>query len=617
MTASQRAKQKCASKQNQPAKTSEAANCCCMIAPWIVVEDGRSYQLKVTKTKEQEIMGETKTVPDSEVPSNKEKNSYELHIVAPPADKDGKVTYKKITSKHKFLKKECDLKMLVKSGKQEKSISEGGSFEIDTNGNIKGAMEQKCKKEAFKSKVNPSDYNTLAGYMKALQEETSPEVMAKEIEIYLKTIEAQEIEASEEKTDLEIVLGALFNPQSIANDIELKPDGSKKCVSQPKVHLFAYPYTKADGGFSFMYTKARKTEVLGYKGQLEVSRAEVEIGGGFNLYHGTKVITIGASQKVGGGSYIRKRKRQYGERKAGKSIFGVAETILGYFKKMQSAQNKHNISQGRGSDVAKNHTLFKFDPGRTGFSVAIKKHELKELNDDYKIDYTSDISLNVHFFNGITITVDCIEYLILIARTLAPYVATLLSSARDTLDTGIGSKNLNVKAGAVVELSLNGGITSTLKWEKELQEEIKIKEDKLAGTIGFKAKAHIYGESKILFVNIKGEAGGMAASAIKASIPSQLTLKASLQNKDNKLQLLGGIDFTGLALYYVLSGNVDIKKDAENKGSGDGVKGGRSTGHQTKLSKETKYDGHLPLFKAFDDKNGEKDAYYDLEQFFD
>jgi len=109
----------------------------------------------------------------------------------------------------------------------------------------------------------------------------------------------------------------------------------------------------------------------------------------------------------------------------------------------------------------------------------------------------------------------------------------------------------------------------------------------------------------------------MAASAIKASIPSQLTLKASLQNKDNKLQLLGGIDFTGLALYYVLSGNVDIKKDAENKGSGDGVKGGRSTGHQTKLSKETKYDGHLPLFKAFDDKNGEKDAYYDLEQFFD
>ena len=119
------------------------------------------------------------------------------------------------------------------------------------------------------------------------------------------------------------------------------------------------------------------------------------------------------------------------------------------------------------------------------------------------------------------------------------------------------------------------------------------------------------------FVNIKGEVGGMAASAIKASIPSQFILKASLQNKDNRLQLLGGIDFTGLALYYVLSGSVDIKKDAANKKGNKGNDGSRGVGHQTKLSKKTRYDGHLTLFKAFDDKNGEKDAYYDLEQFFD
>ena len=171
--------------------------------------------------------------------------------------------------------------------------------------------------------------------------------------------------------------------------------------------------------------------------------------------------------------------------------------------------------------------------------------------------------------------------------------------------------------GAAIELSLNGGIANTLKWKKELKREIEIEEGKLAGTIGFKAKAHIYVESKILFASIKGEAGGMAASAIRATIPSQLTLKASLKSEDNELKIGGGIDFTGLALYYVLKGSLDWKHDATSQGNGDGVKGGRRVGHQTTLSKETKFDKSLTLFKAWDDKNGEKDAYYDLERLFD
>jgi len=613
MTASQRTKEKCGNKQNKPVKTSEAANCCCMVAPWVVIEDGRNYQLKVTKTKQER---DGKTVSDKEEHSNKEDEKYELHIVAPPADTNGKVTYKKITSNHKFLNKECDLKMLAKSATEEKSISEGGSFEIDTNGNIKGAMGENCKEDKLASDIKPGDYKTLAGYVKGL-EKTSDEDFAKEVAAYLKSLEAEEIEASEEKTDMELVLGSLFNPQSIANKIALVPSGSNKCDKKSTPSLYVYPYSKADGSFSFMYAKAKKTEVLGYKGQIEVSRAEIEVTGGFNLYHGTKVITIGGSQKIGGGSYVRKRKRQYGERKAGKSIFGTMETILSYFKKIEQEQNKHNISQGRSSSVVKNHTLFKFDPGRTGFSVAIKQHELKEIDDSYNIDYVSDMSLNVHLLNGVSITVDCIEYLIILASVTAPYVASLLSNARDNLDAGVGGKNLNVKAGAAIELSLSGGITSTLKWKKELSKDIKVEEGKLAGTLGFKAKAHIYGESKILFVTIKGEAGGMAASAIKATIASQVTLKASLKSKENNLLIGGGVDFTGLALYYVLNGSIKLKKDDTSKGSGSGVFDSDSTGFQSTLSKEKKWDGHLTLFEKWDDKNGEKDAYYDLEQFFD
>ncbi len=613
MTASQRAKAICAKKKNRPVEESRDSECCCMIAPWEIVEEGRSYTLKITKTKEQRFDTTTRTLPEPQEHTDIKRRRYVLHIVAPEPDEKGDVTYKEITSNHTFLQKRCDLKVLVRSGDKEFSLTEGGSFKIDSDGNIKAVMELSCTKRLTRSQIDPDDYKTLAGYIKALEEDVSPEEREKEIKIYLETLKLQEIETAEEKTDMEMALGALFNPEKIAKEIRLLPDGSSKCKDS-NVYLLVYPYTKVDGGFSFAYKKAAKTAVAGSRSRLKVTRAEVKVGGKLSLYHGTDVIRIDASQSVGGGSYIRKRKRQYNERGAGRSIFGTMETILNYFKEIEEAQNRYNLSKGRGSSAVKKHALFKFDPGSTGFTVTVKEHELKEIDDDFTIDYASDITLDLQVLDGVSITVDCIEFLILCAGAQAPYVAHLLSSARDRLDKGVGWKEANLKGGATVELRVNGGLKSRLKWKKEPGRSIRIEENRFAGTVGLRAEASIYVEGKLLFLSFKGEAGGSAASAIKPTIPSQLTFKASLKEEDNTLKIGGGIDFTGLALYYVLKGSLDYKKDEENKGNGDGILGSRSPGAKTTLSAEETGGKPIVLFEAW--QESERDRYWSLEEFF-
>jgi len=320
MTASQRAKQKCATKQNKPAKTSEAANCCCMIAPWIIVEDGRSYQLKVTKTKEQEIMGKTKIVSDKEEPSNKEKNSYELHIVAPPADKDGNVTYKKITSKHKFLKKECDLKMLVKRGDIEKPISEGGSFEIDSDGQIKGGVHTNCEKQAeldikkqdasiryiekykatqeayddslksFKTSVRKEEQtpHNREAYMKFAEEARDRQISQwqKDLETEIEKIDNEYETAVDSKTGFKDLIISIINPDYKAKEIKLIPSGSEKCVSQSKVHLYIHDKAIYTGelslayGFSYTLDEKITTSVGAHRNKhIDVTRSAFRVEG--------------------------------------------------------------------------------------------------------------------------------------------------------------------------------------------------------------------------------------------------------------------------------------------------------------------------------------------------
>ena len=617
MTPSQRAKEKCRNYSNKSTIASKAAECCCMVAPWVIEEQNRSYKLKITKPKQQEFNGKTKTVSENEPHSNEKKNRYELQIVAPPVDKDGNVTYKKITSKHTFLHK-CGLTMLVRSNGYEKSIAEGGSFEIDSDGRIKGAMKDYCGDTSETCHMlNPDEFDTLSEYVDAAVSCIGENVTA----AYLKSIEAQEVEEPEdEKSDLEIVLSTLINPVNASKKITIRPTGSTKCEISPKAELYVYPSTKADGGFSFYYQKAHKNELPDRKSRVEVTTSKLEVKGKFNLYYGSKVISFEGSQSAGGHTFVRKKKpHERNAQRAGKNIFSTAEKILGYIKKIEKAHLERSRSLEVSSKAVEDHPMIKFDPGKTGFALAVKNHQLQEIDDAYKVDYKSDMSLNLQILNNVSITVDCISFVIQMATGKAPRVAQLLSKAREKLDKGVGWSNLNIKGGAVIELSVKGGINGTLSWKKELQKPTQIREGKTAGIIGFGAEAHVYAEAQVLFVTIKGEAGGIAASAIKASIPSQFTLKGSLKEEHGKLKIGVGADFTGLALYYVLKRSIDYKKDAtdKDKGDGGGLLGGagsRSAPHKSEISKETK-GKKLVLIEAWDDKAGENDAYVDVEQF--
>lgn len=609
-TPSQRAMRIYAKKEDRPVNPSEAETCCCMVAPWRIKEEDRSYILKVTKPKQTEFGGRPKTVSEPEPASNEKSGRYELHIVAPEVDKSGKITYKKITSNHTFLYKECDLCMQVSDGSVAGYIKENESFEIDSDGRLKGALEMYGGVPEECRVPNPDEFDTLRGYVDAAASCMDENVTA----AYIESIKSQEVEEPEDgKSDLETVLGALINPVNAARRITVRPVGSTKCETVPKAVLYVYPSTKADGGFSFYYQKGHKNRAPDSKSRVEVTTGKLEVKGRFNLYHGSEVISFDGSHSAGGHTFVRKKRpHERRARRAGKNLFSTAERILGYVKEMEEAQHRRNRSLQRASTAAKKHPMIKFDPGKTGFALAVKNHRIKEIDDDYTVDYESDMSLNFQILNGVGITVDCIEFVIRAATGRVPRVAKLLSSARDTLDEGVGWSRLNAKAGAAIELSVKGGINSTLSWKKELKRAVEIKEEKIAGVIGFGAKAHIYAESELLFVTIKGEAGGMAASALKATIPSQLTLKGSLKQDQGRLKLGVGADFTGLALYYVLKGSLDYKKGATDKGK---HKGGFVKKQEMKVSKETKWE-KLVLIEAWDDKAGEKDAYIDVEQFF-
>lgn len=663
MTASQRAKQKCATKQNKPATNSEAANCCCMVAPWEVIEEGRGYHLEVTEVgKGKGLNGTEIDVSKKLEYSNKEDKKFELHIVAPPADKYGKVTYKKVTSKHKFLKKECDLKMLVKSGKIEKSIPEGGSFEIDTNGNIKGAMGGNCEQEADKERrrqeaalKHVENYNkankayedqvkvaeaniktlkeqnappkTIALYEKATSNEILKKIRddsisesVKDFEAEVERINAEEVKSymdtlkdEEELSDLEIIFKALFNPKSISKKIIIRPIGSKKCNSQPTVQLFVYPFIMLDGGFSLMYTKAKKTKISS-SAKLEINQAKMKVSGKLNMYYGSKTISYGGSVESGGGSYERKVKPHERRRKQkGKSIFTTMESILNFFKDAEDAKKQYDKRQGR--SLPGKFKFLEFDPGKTGFSVTIKKYELKEIKDKHQIDYANNVSLTINILNGVSIKADIIELLIVIATIEAPFVGDLLSRARDAAEKGIGGERANLKIGAKVDLSINGGISVNFSWDKKLEKEIQFDKTKIVGTIGFKAEALIYSEGKLLFVTIKGEAGVKAASQKNVTTPCQVIFTGELKYADNKILLSGGIDFTGLSLYYVLNGDISIQRKSKSSSGGFGARGKGPTQKASIAIGKYKNSDKIPIFEEW--KPSDKNALIDLEQFLD
>jgi len=624
----------CAKKTNQPIRKSASAGCCPEIYPWNVHEKNRSYILNVTKEVDKKIMGSNATRKGAAeaISKGQEEKQHEFHIVAPPLSVNNLIQHKKITVEHTFIKNDCNHVMLARNDfyKEGKELGKDGVFEIDSNGHIQGAKNISCEKYELerKKELILERYANCSEKVKAFHNRTRKfensekhqdavdDALQKDLKrcendytTAMKTlIDEEEVE---ELSDLEIIFKALLNPRKISKKIIIHPIGSNKCNSQPKVKLFVYPFIKLDGGFSLMYTKATTTKIPS-SAKLETNQTEVKVSGKLNMYYGSKIISYGGSIESGGGSYKRKVKpMERRQKQKGKNIFTTMEGILNIFKDAEDAKKQYDARQGR--SLTGKFKFFKFDPGKSGITVTIKKYELKEIKDKHQIDYANNVSLTINILNGISIKADIIEFLILIATVEAPYVGGLLSRARDSAEKGIGGKNANLKIGAKLDLSINGGISAIFSWDKKLEKEIKFDKAKIAGTIGFRAEALIYAEGKLLFVTIKGKAGVMAASEKNVTTPCQAIFTGELINEGNKILLGGGVDFTGLSLYYVMNGDIEIQRRSTSNNNGSGTFGkGTTQKASTDIGKYTN-DKAIPILKEWEPTD--KSDFIDLEQF--
>jgi hypothetical protein len=592
-----------------------------MVAPWVVVEDGRSYQLKVTQVIQKEVMGNTVDISDKLEPSNKKDNNYELHIVAPPADKDGKVTYKKITSNHKFLKKECDLKMLVKRGNIEKAISEGGSFEIDSDGQIKGGLNTDCEKQAAidikkqeaalryieKYKATQEAYNiTINNFETSIRkEEQTPHnrkvymefaekardsqisQWQKDLETEIKKIDNEYETAVDSKNGFKDLIISIINPDYRAKEIKLIASGSKKCKSQPTVSLYIHEKAIYKGeislayGFSHTLTEKITTSVGAHRNdKIDVIRSAFRVEGKLDYALGnTHYIIEGKHTKGFDENDDRqvtssKRKPQHLKRIDAENIFSNFREKINnfhrFFEKVQKAQS---------SPISINTGLTKFTFKADGST--------DENQNDYDLARrVNNLEFEIALFDGSAITLDLIE----LGCTIGGPIGKVISKAR----TYAEDKNQEIK----LEFSMGGNINGNLKFTKPNDINPWSAEGNLSGAVNVEILGKVHLEGSVLWVSVA--AGAYFKSASKESIDNKTEIKANLyaSTKKDKISIDGNLTFNGMTIYFASYLEIGKKNIASNEESNGGLQ--REQHAQLVTKREFEAKGKWELIDAWD-----------------
>lgn len=581
MLASQKAKEKCANKQNKPAKNTEAENCCCMVAPWQIKEQGREeYILKVTKVETGKgLNGAKPDVSKKLEPSNKENKRYELHIVAPPADKNGNVTFKKITSNHKFLKKECDLKMLVKSGNIEKTISEGGSFEIDTNAQIKGGRPTSCeqqtesdirKKKAsekhhqkhqtsqkayedsiknFETSVSKEEQTprNREAYMKFAEEARDRQMRAwqKELEAEIERID-NEYEKSEE-SDLVVLFKVFSDPNSVAKEISLTATGSKKCISQPEVNLIVLSPLSINGEVTIGYTPQHTVHEYTKKSWDAIANAQLAIQGKVSVKYGTSSIEYSNAVNFGGNEDGDPTYRKVRRKDAKKLFSGIHYPINEFYKCF--ASNPHSPKLGSVS----------FSAGTTELRFKADKITLIENQYDYTTGWTGSFEIGVTLFKGMNVKVDVINAIL---SRGSDKIAVLVEEVREKVKEGYRGKYFEI--GGLVEafLIVDGEIDGFIKWEKTAPNKPVVPSGTISGRVGVAIEGKIEADSRVFELRARGGVQMKTASAGDDSKSSSIeaTMSAKVGSKGT-MDFDGDVRFTGLEIFYGYYAEVNKHKD--------------------------------------------------------
>ena len=511
----------------------DKSNCCCMVAPWTIQEEGRDYLLEVTKIVEEKFLNKPIEVSKKEHSNVKDyfqtlkgflleskdtglnyndilkylsQTGYELQIIAPIEN------IKKIKINYNFLRKKCEQNMFLESIQGEKILKENSCLEVNKEGLLNGDFISSNNTHSF---IDISDLD-----------------------------------------DWEIIIGALTSPKKIANKINLYPRiGNKRCTTQPKVNLFIFPSLKVDGTISLKYkpnfkTKKYKTNEFDAterdthgkpkikKGRYTEKTQELTVEGGIYGYYGDKTISY-TSEKVFGGNEIERRKRKNNL------------TPRGFFNKIDKVFDvfiRANNAGGRFLNV---------EIGDIGFSLSIKDYKFIENPNEYNVDYEVNFVLVLMFFNNTKVKVDIVE-LILLYVARGSYVYKLLSDARIKAKEG---KSLKVEV--TIELGFFGGSIAFLKASKKIGEPLKLEKVKISPRVGLIAKAVVKAELQIHVVEVGGELGGVGASIDKATIPSQFIWNLGVSFDKDGSHFNSKTSFTGLAIYGMYKVYVKIKESEE------------------------------------------------------
>jgi hypothetical protein len=579
---------------NEADKNSDATDCCCMVAPWRLKEEGRAYVLNVTKVGQTKAMGSEKMIDVSvkENYSNTEEKKFDFHIVTKEPKADGKVDYKEITSQHTFLRKTCDLMMLLKeedndvpSEIMKKYLKENENFKVDTNGDIKGERKtEKVKAQLNEyqndvyfpnacigikdpySELNNLDENINDWEIKGtLQEFLNGKVASSEElaqaryfakcrivvnklkrqalleEGYIRTFNKGWEENKESEFGLVTLFSTLFKPTA-PKTYSLAPVGSPtKCPTQPTVYLQVHPYFKMKGLASFSVGEHYVKRTLQNK-KSEITNTSIKAAIVLEIERGSKkyAFTHEANKEKAALKLKTKNVQNSG------IVFGPFSKMVSKIYKVSAAANK--MSKHRGGKGSNG-----FDPGMTKFEFGAEDLMLTEDAASHEVYWKGKAVLSLTFFDGANITLDLIPYVIGLGGPIAKLLEKAIrSSAEELSKTKVGgdiSKHIN---GSIkLEVEIKGSAKGAL--ELDFVDKTTIAS---TGSITGKIEFSIIGlaEAGLNAYGVEVGAGvGFKSGSAKTSddgtdISCKLEIK---QAKQGAMPSFGGdISTDGLAIYY-------------------------------------------------------------------
>ena len=603
----------CAKKTNQPIRKSVSAGCCPEIYPWNVHESGRSYILNVTKEIDKKIINSDSTRKGAAeaISKGQKEKQHEFHIVAPKIDSNHALTFKELAVNHKFIKNKCNHIMMAQYIKNKKVLTEkeltapNGVFKIDSNGHIKGAKSTECEKQAEfeREKQQASEayircYKRNERVAKSFREAPGREkdldyqkyveskyesALQQCIDTFETRIEALDAkyDTTQELSDYEIIFKSIFNPKSISKNILIRPIGSKKCNSQPKVNLYIYPSVKYSGtlrlSYGWAYKQATNKEGNQQAIRIKQNKSKISLSGTLKGNYGTHILDLSSKIEAGGGSYKRKN------RGSKKTIFGGVEKFLNKFIKMDKKNQTYLNSLSKDDPCDGKYPIFTFEPGYSGIMFGDTAYELKENKDKYSIDYAYNTTLKINLLSGATIKVDGLS---LILSRVGGKAKDILDELRADACKGFKSSsgNISAKVEPVLEVSVSSGGAIIIAAKKDPGKN-SIYNAKGSIKLGFIAKASIKVEGKVYFISVSAEMSGIMASDINPNVPSGYTFSIGYKNGE----WYGDAKFAGLALYYVAKIDIKAKKDDSTTGGKEHGIGNISSAEIISASASGKY----------------------------